>query len=54
MSEKVYQVPENVLAKIINLINALPYGQVAEVAGDVARIMAETERLVVEKQSKGK
>ena len=40
---KVYEVPEEVMAEILKVINSLPYGQVAPLANALGQIIKEQQ-----------
>lgn len=40
MNEKTYEISETIINQIIQLINSLPYGQVARLANDLGQIVA--------------
>jgi len=41
MVMKTFKIPENVLAQIVNLINSLPYGQVAPLANELTKLIVQ-------------
>ena len=41
--EKVYEVPEAVMAEILKLVNNLPYGQVAPLANALGQIIKDQQ-----------
>jgi hypothetical protein len=40
---KIYEVPEQVMAEILKLVNNLPYGQVAHLANDLGQIVKDQQ-----------
>lgn len=43
MDGKVYEVPEQVMAELIKLVNNLPYGQIAPLANALGQIVKEQQ-----------
>jgi len=39
--EKVYKIPESVMAEILKIVNSLPYGQVAQLANTLGKLINE-------------
>ena len=38
---KKFEVPENIMAQIVNVINNLPYGQIAPLANELTKLIVE-------------